>query len=50
MDELLWILIKWMAETVYTLDYKNEWFYTLIDVEDLLDVIGQQIVHVFNII
>ena len=44
----LWILMKWMAETVYTSDFENEWYYMLLDVEDLLVVIGQQLIHVFS--
>jgi hypothetical protein len=44
-------LMQWMAETVYTGDWKNEWYYQLIEHESvaaLLREVGTQLVDIFS--
>ena len=47
----LYVFLRWLAETVHTLDYQTEWYYMLIDVDsvqELLTEVGKQIVQVFS--
>lgn len=47
----LYELMQWMAETVYSLDYMNEWYYQLIQhdtVRELLKEVGTQLVSIFS--
>ena len=47
----LYEIMQWMAETVHTGDYRNEWYYMLIwvdSVKDLLTEVGKQILQVFG--
>ena len=47
----LYILLRFLAETVHTLDYRNEWYYMLIQVDsvkELLTEVGKQILQVFS--
>ena len=50
MDNIVWMLMSWMAETIYTKDYLNEWFYQLKDIDNLLVVVGKELLHIFNMI
>ena len=47
----LYILLRFLAESVHTLDYKSEWYYMLIQVDsvkELLTEVGKQILQVFS--
>lgn len=46
----LWVVLRWMAETVHTGDYLNEWYYLLAQldsVEQLLTAVGKQLALIF---
>ena len=47
----LYELLHWLAESVHTGDWLNEWYYDLIQhesVADLLEYVGTAIVEIFG--
>jgi hypothetical protein len=51
MNNPLGVLMRWMAETVHTSDYLNEWAYMLYDLETvelLLKRVWQQVIAIFG--
>ena len=47
----LYEIMQWMAETVHTGDWMNEWYYQLIQhdsVADLLEYVGTALVEIFS--
>ena len=45
-------LLMWMAETVYTGDFENEWYYDMLNadgtVQGLLTDVGQALIELFG--
>ena len=45
----LYFFLRWFAETIHTLDYKNEWMYAILNMDDTLEefliLVGSQIVE-----
>lgn len=43
------LLVRWLSETVFTLDYKNQWFYDIpYEAREYLELVGEQLVTLFG--